>query len=47
MGSFQMPEGDLEVIAPQRFVGAGHLLFVRIVHVVAPGLRERDLCSLQ
>jgi hypothetical protein len=46
MGPLQMPEGDREVISPQRLVGACHFLFVRIVHVVAPGLRERDLCSL-
>jgi hypothetical protein len=42
-----MPEGSLEVISLQRLVGACHFPFVRFVHVGAPGLRERDMCSLR
>jgi len=47
MRPLQMPEGGLDVISPQRLVGPFHFLFVRFVHVGAPGLRERDMCSLR
>jgi hypothetical protein len=46
MGPLEMPEGGLEVILPQRLVGPLHFLFVGLVHVGAPGWRERDLRSL-
>jgi hypothetical protein len=47
MGPLEMPEGGLEVVSPQRLVGPFYFLFVRFVHVGAPGLRERDLRSLR
>jgi hypothetical protein len=47
MRPLQMPEGSLEVFSLQRLVCACHFLFVRFVHVGAPGLRERDLRSLR
>jgi hypothetical protein len=50
MGSLEMPEGGLEVVSPQRLVGPFHflsVLFMRFVHVGAPGLRKRDLRSLR
>jgi hypothetical protein len=37
MGPFEMSEGSLEVSSPQRLLDPFHFLFVRFVHVGAPG----------
>ena len=47
MGPLEMPEGSLEVASLQCLVGPFHFLLVRFIHVGAPGLRERDMCSLR